>query len=373
MSPNISTFQKILIVGATLFILTTGVGGGGALSPMADILKKPNSLDGASFVAGTSATHDRTGKGSSTDKLSRSRVGTAARPADARPDLENEQTKEVDASEHNRDVLIPDQARNIEPSAPIINIIESHAGDENYSDTINVRSEDEPQSFDYVDSGDLDVRDDGDPLPAGQDEIAGSRIELPDRIIPPNDEVLPSLPPVPVPLLPPLPDSLTLVNVDTHPLPSGFSRRDNDVVPELHQRFDIPTEAFLEEAPRVEFSPIKGPIAAANLEDGPIIIPPRRDEAQTNQIYLPSFDFNGVHTVQIASFLNVESACAVWEELREQYPNLFSGAEIIVRPQKQPTKTIYRLRIGAFSTKGDAMKWCEEFKLTGGDCFAATR
>lgn len=90
--------------------------------------------------------------------------------------------------------------------------------------------------------------------------------------------------------------------------------------------------------------------------------------------YEPDFDFKGRFVVQVASFKSVVSACAVWEELRAKYPNLFGRAETIVRPASTPLgQNVYRLRVGAFANRKKATAWCEAYKAEGGECFVTKR
>ncbi|MEP1145174.1 MAG: SPOR domain-containing protein [Henriciella sp.] len=90
--------------------------------------------------------------------------------------------------------------------------------------------------------------------------------------------------------------------------------------------------------------------------------------------YMPVFDYDGRYVVQIASFRNVEVACAVWDDLRVHHPRLFGDAETIVRPHRTQTGTfVHRLRVGAFANRGAAKDWCQAYLEAGGECFVTRR
>ena len=89
---------------------------------------------------------------------------------------------------------------------------------------------------------------------------------------------------------------------------------------------------------------------------------------------MPRFDYDGVYVVQIASFRNVEAACAVWDDLRIDYPRLFDKAETIVRPHRTGSGyVLHRLRVGAFAKRRYALDWCRAYQEEGGDCFVTRR
>lgn len=90
--------------------------------------------------------------------------------------------------------------------------------------------------------------------------------------------------------------------------------------------------------------------------------------------YMPVFDYDGRYVVQIASFRNVEVACAVWDDLRFDHPRLFGDAETIVRPHRTQTGTfVHRLRVGAFANRSAAKDWCQAYLKAGGECFVTRR
>ena len=88
----------------------------------------------------------------------------------------------------------------------------------------------------------------------------------------------------------------------------------------------------------------------------------------------PRFDYDGRYVVQIASFRNVEAACAVWDDLRIDFPRLFDNAETIVRPHRTGSgKLLHRLRVGAFAKRHYAVEWCQAYQDEGGECFVTRR
>ena len=88
----------------------------------------------------------------------------------------------------------------------------------------------------------------------------------------------------------------------------------------------------------------------------------------------PRFDYDGRYVVQIASFRNVEAACAVWYDLRIDFPRLFGKAETIVRPHRTGSGALlHRLRVGAFSKRRYAVEWCQAYQDEGGECFVTRR
>jgi len=54
-------------------------------------------------------------------------------------------------------------------------------------------------------------------------------------------------------------------------------------------------------------------------------------------------------------------------------PEFFAAAERVVVQADVNGKTVYRLRAGAFASKGDADAFCNAYKAKGGNCFPAAR
>lgn len=137
------------------------------------------------------------------------------------------------------------------------------------------------------------------------------------------------------------------------PPPEPVAPQVNAVI-DPHPPIDPPAQAYRPVQPVIYVEPSPA-----------VVVPPP---------FQPVFDYDGSFVVQIASFANVEAACAVWEDLRLEYPRLFGDAETIVRPHRTNSgRMLHRLRVGAFAKRRHATDWCLAYRDTGGECFVTRR
>lgn len=87
----------------------------------------------------------------------------------------------------------------------------------------------------------------------------------------------------------------------------------------------------------------------------------------------PVFAPYGDHVVQLAATSSEASANAEWTRLSKDHPDLLSGAERFVVQADVNGKTVYRLRVGTFGSKADAVAFCAAFKAKGGNCLPAVK
>jgi len=78
--------------------------------------------------------------------------------------------------------------------------------------------------------------------------------------------------------------------------------------------------------------------------------------------------------VQVAALANHDTKCAAWERMQQRWPDLFMNAEeSTVRAELPDGRVVYRLRVGAFATRREASRFCQQMKASGGSCFVTLR
>lgn len=85
------------------------------------------------------------------------------------------------------------------------------------------------------------------------------------------------------------------------------------------------------------------------------------------------FDAGGMWLAQIGAYSDAGTACEIWFDLSETWPNLFMRAERNVSVTDRRGALIYRLRAGAFPDRTNAKRFCEIIIADGGDCFVVKR
>lgn len=84
--------------------------------------------------------------------------------------------------------------------------------------------------------------------------------------------------------------------------------------------------------------------------------PPKKD-TQSNKGPMPKIDPNGTFTVQIGAFQNQKEANKLMNSLKS------SGYPAFIKQSETPDKkTWYRVRVGTFSTKSDAISYGDKLK-----------
>jgi len=60
-----------------------------------------------------------------------------------------------------------------------------------------------------------------------------------------------------------------------------------------------------------------------------------------------------------------------WQQIKQQHPVMFAEATPFYQTVDMPNgTTLFRLKVGKFATKGEAISVCREFVNAGGSCFA---
>ena len=115
----------------------------------------------------------------------------------------------------------------------------------------------------------------------------------------------------------------------------------------------------------------------ASLDPVPVPVPSARAPlpAPTAREIVPQFAFSesGQFLVQVAAFRSENAAEAEWRKSAAQHPDLYRGAgKRIQRADLGAKGVFYRLRIGAFAEKSEAMAFCDALKATGDNCIVVT-
>jgi septal ring-binding cell division protein DamX len=96
--------------------------------------------------------------------------------------------------------------------------------------------------------------------------------------------------------------------------------------------------------------------------------------AQATQVVSASgFASYGDHVVQIAATSSEATANSEWTKMLKAYPDLLKGGEKSIQQADVDGKTFYRLRVGSFASKADAIAFCVAFKAKGGNCLPALK
>ena len=115
----------------------------------------------------------------------------------------------------------------------------------------------------------------------------------------------------------------------------------------------------------------------ASLDPVPVPVPSARAPlpAPTAREIVPQFAFSesGQFLVQVAAFRSENAAEAEWRKSAAEHPDLYRGAgKRIQRADLGAKGVFYRLRIGAFAEKSEAMAFCDALKATGDNCIVVT-
>lgn len=89
----------------------------------------------------------------------------------------------------------------------------------------------------------------------------------------------------------------------------------------------------------------------------------------------PQFAFSdhGAYLVQLAAFRTQDAAETAWTKIRKKSPALYSGASKRIQRADLGAKGVfYRLRVGAFAERADAVAFCEAVKESGDSCIVVT-
>jgi hypothetical protein len=137
-------------------------------------------------------------------------------------------------------------------------------------------------------------------------------------------------------------------------------------------------------------TPLNAPVKAAPVIPAPVTPAPVQPAAATPKppvaaaappaaqpviagAYKPAFQASGSHVVQIAATSSEASAITEWSRLQKAHPDLLSSAERFIQQADVNGRTVYRLRVGSFASKADAVSFCTAFKSKGGNCLPAVK
>lgn len=138
------------------------------------------------------------------------------------------------------------------------------------------------------------------------------------------------------------------------------------------------------DAPAAEtVSPAPAPLPVTELPaaDGPesrqqiaavTIKPPEPIEPLSSQARF-TFTETGEFLVQIAALRSEEAAETAWRRVTSSAPELYHGAsKRIQRADLGSEGVFYRLRVGAFADRAEAVAFCEAIKESGANCIVVT-
>jgi hypothetical protein len=73
--------------------------------------------------------------------------------------------------------------------------------------------------------------------------------------------------------------------------------------------------------------------------------------------------------VQISSQPSQDAARNAFSDLQRRFPQVLGGRQSNIRSATVGERTIYRVRVGGFGSRTDAIQFCERLRGAGGDCF----
>ena len=73
--------------------------------------------------------------------------------------------------------------------------------------------------------------------------------------------------------------------------------------------------------------------------------------------------------MQISSQPSDDAARQSISDLQRRFPQLLGGRQTNVRTATVGERTIHRVRVGGFSSQGEASQFCQRLRSAGGDCF----
>ncbi|MFN7054701.1 SPOR domain-containing protein [Hyphomonas sp.] len=120
---------------------------------------------------------------------------------------------------------------------------------------------------------------------------------------------------------------------------------------------------------------------AAAVADAPVAEPPRlavtlRPPEPVEPLAAKArftFTENGQFLVQLAAHRSEEAAETAWKRLTASSPELYHGAtKRIQRADLGAEGVFYRLRVGAFAERAEAVAFCDAVKQSGATCIVVT-
>ena len=122
---------------------------------------------------------------------------------------------------------------------------------------------------------------------------------------------------------------------------------------------------------QIQRTPAKAPVPVPMPTTSRDVVP--QDLPRQNQTPQFAFNENGSYLVQVAAFRSEDAAEAEWRKSVRQHPELYRGAgKHIQRADLGAKGVFYRLRVGAFAEKSEAMAFCDAVKATGDNCIVVT-
>ncbi len=112
---------------------------------------------------------------------------------------------------------------------------------------------------------------------------------------------------------------------------------------------------------RAIVEPIPEPPNNAALDQATLSVTPRQNTE------------NGPYRIQLASYLDEDHAHAGWANLSTQSAFLTSFEPSVIPSQIKNKGLYFRLQIGAFDSKSEALENCQKLKTEGLDCFITHR
>lgn len=133
----------------------------------------------------------------------------------------------------------------------------------------------------------------------------------------------------------------------------------------------------LADATEAELESLEGPEAATPpvATDLPAVsrAPPPSPLRPLGRTASYSFSAEGPFLVQLAALQSEESAERAWRRISSSEPELYYGAnKFIQRADLGAQGVFYRLRVGAFTDRSDAVAFCEAVKEAGTNCIVVT-
>lgn len=137
---------------------------------------------------------------------------------------------------------------------------------------------------------------------------------------------------------------------------------------------DAPAAEQVETAPQplpvTELPP--GPSEAKQQIAAVTIKPPEPIEPLSSQARF-TFTESGAFLVQIAALRSEEAAETAWSRVTSSAPELYHGAsKRIQRADLGSEGVFYRLRVGAFAERAEAVAFCDAIKESGANCIVVT-
>lgn len=128
-------------------------------------------------------------------------------------------------------------------------------------------------------------------------------------------------------------------------------------------------EARADEPGEIEVAALADPRPARTPE--PVLIPDPPSPSASERF---GFSPDGLFMVQVAAFRSRDAAETAWQRALATKPALYGGAaKDIQRAELGARGVFYRLRAGAFASRGEARAFCEALKAAGDECIVVQR